>query len=117
MMWVVMEAIFGSTNPRETTYRLSQRVAFFLGKNRAEAKELFSSVKKNYGWRSKVVHGSRLAKLSEKKSAEISHELQELIRKALNIILLNPDLVEKFDGGNREVYLDSLPFEEIVTLG
>jgi hypothetical protein len=39
--------------------------------------------KKVYSWRSKVVHGSNLRKLSETESAKIVHEVKELVRKAL----------------------------------
>ena len=45
LLWVVMEALFGPTDPREITYRLSQRVAFFLGENRDEIQMLFNNLR------------------------------------------------------------------------
>jgi hypothetical protein len=45
--------------------------------------EIFEMAKKVYSWRSKVVHGSNLRKLSETESAKIVHEVKELVRKAL----------------------------------
>jgi hypothetical protein len=34
LLWVVLEAIFAPSDPREITFSLSQRVAFFLGNDR-----------------------------------------------------------------------------------
>jgi hypothetical protein len=34
LLWVVLEAIFAPSDPREITFRLSQRVAFCLGNYR-----------------------------------------------------------------------------------
>src|SRR5437870_3377231 len=42
LFWVALEALFGPDDGREITYRLSQRVGFFLGANRDEARELFA---------------------------------------------------------------------------
>src|SRR5262249_50940955 len=41
LSWVAMEALFGSANPGETRFRLSQRAAFFLGQSTEERKEIF----------------------------------------------------------------------------
>lgn len=49
--------MFGAEDGREITYRLSQRIAFFLASNQAEARQLFKEVKKAYSFRSKVAHG------------------------------------------------------------
>src|SRR5579875_1908027 len=38
LLWVALEALFGPEDAREMTFRLSQRIAFFLGKDKAEAK-------------------------------------------------------------------------------
>ena len=113
LMWVVMEAIFGPTDPRETTYRLSQRVAFFLGENRKEIINMFRITKKSYSWRSKIVHGLRLIKLSDDESIRISYDLQEIMRKAILAILQNKELVVEIDGKRREQFLDGLVFNRI----
>ena len=56
--WVALEALFGPEDGREITYRLSQRVGFFLAANREEARQLFETAKAGYGFRSKVVQRS-----------------------------------------------------------
>ena len=108
--WVAMEALFGSSNPQETTFRLSQRVAFFLASSRSEAKDIFSTAKDGYAWRSKAVHGLRLSKLSQEKSSELSHQVEDLLRRTFGRVLQAPDLVTKFDSGDREQFLDELIF-------
>jgi hypothetical protein len=52
-----LEALL-STSPNELTYRLSQRVAWLLGKSVEDRHKLFEQVKDAYEFRSKVVHGS-----------------------------------------------------------
>ena len=49
----------------------------------------------------------------EEESDKISYEEQEPLRKALNIILMQPDLIKKIDGNKREQYFDSLIFQRI----
>mgnify|MGYP005856332247 CR=1 FL=1 len=108
--WIALEALFGSSNPQETTFRLSQRVAFFLADSRERARELFNIAKTGYGWRSKTVHGLRLSKLSQDDSAEISHQAECLLRETFCRVLTDPELVAQFDGNSREDFLDSLIF-------
>lgn len=113
-LWVALEALFGPEDPREITYRLSQRVAFFLASDRQEARELFDKAKKGYAWRSKVVHGARLTKLraDEEQAMDILYDAETLIRRALNSVLTDPHLIRQFDGKNRERYLDELIYLE-----
>ena len=72
LFWIALEALFGSDDPREITYRLSQRTSLFLGRNKEEAKGLYPRVKEGYGWRSKVVHGMHLGKLHKEESERIT---------------------------------------------
>lgn len=111
LLWVVMEALFGPTDPREITYRLSQRVAFFLGRNRDEIEKLFNKTKALYSWRSKTVHGARLSNLPEDKSAQVLHDVEKLARKSMSKILLDDRLIKKFDGKKRDEFLDNRMFE------
>ncbi len=110
LLWIAMEALFGPDDARETTYRLSQRVAFFLATDKEEAQKFFEDARTNYGWRSKVVHGMRLSKLSDNESRQILHRTEEFVRKTLNRLLNDPKLIQIFSGKNRESYLDNLPF-------
>lgn len=112
LFWIVLEVLFGPEDAREMAYRLSQRIAFFLSSNRKEALDLSKVAKDGYGWRSKVVHGMHLTKLTEEKSEEIAHKVENLVWRALNRLLRDPTLVRKFSGKNRESYLDDLVFGE-----
>jgi hypothetical protein len=108
LMWIAMEALFGAD--REITYRLSQRVGFFLGTTRSEAQTIASAVRHSYGWRSKAVHGSPLKKLLSDKSLELAYELEDFLRKSYQLILEEPGLAEKFHDDSREAFLDDLPY-------
>jgi hypothetical protein len=108
--WVAMEALYGSSNPAETTFRLSQRVGFFLGSSRQEAKTLYSTAKDGYAWRSKAVHGLRLSKLRQAESADLLHQVETLLRNTFARVLSDPTLAAKFDSEAREDFLDESIF-------
>lgn len=111
MLWLALESLFGPEEPRETTFRLSQRIALFLSADRSMAQELFSQVKASYAWRSKVVHGLRLARLKSQESQRLIVELEDVVRRSLMAVLSDSLLITKFDGGARERYLDGLVFK------
>jgi hypothetical protein len=110
MLWIVLEALFGPKEGKEITYRLSQRLAFFLSPNRMGTQKLFEAAKVGYGWRSRVVHGMRLGRLSPDKAEDLLYEAEDFARKSLNIILKDPEWTKKFSGRDREKYLDDLVF-------
>lgn len=111
LLWFALETLFGPSDPHETTYLLSQRIAFFLAKNKEETKGLFSSVKKGYGWRSKIVHGSRIDKLSEEQSQQMLCQAGFFLREGLCKILSDPQLIGIFSAEKqRESYLQDLIF-------
>lgn len=110
LLWVAIEALFGSEDSREITYRLSQRTAFFLGNNREEIQTIYEEVKKGYIWRSRLVHGRSLEKLKAEISYKILYETEELVRKALCHILSNESIINIFNSKKREPYLDSFIF-------
>ena len=107
LFWVALEALFGPEDAREITYRLSQRVGFFLGNDRAEAKDLFALAKKGYAFRSRIVHGRWKQKDdSESQMAEI----ESLVRRSLVRVLGDDQLRRKFSSNAREAFLDDLVF-------
>ena len=110
VLWLVTESLFGPEDGREITYRLSQRVALFLEEDRDNARKLFTAVKESYSWRSKVVHGLRLSKLTSEKSHTLLTDLELLIRRSLMSVISSEDLRGKFDSKSREEYLDALAF-------
>ena len=110
LMWTALESLFGPEDGREVTYRISQRLAFFLSSERAEARQKFESGKKGYEWRCRVVHGMRLNKLKPEVANKLMHEAEGMVRDSLKRILGDPTLVNQFSGRNREPYLDGLVF-------
>jgi hypothetical protein len=110
MQCIALEALFGPQDAREITFRLSTRVGQFLGSTAASRKDWFGKTKEAYGWRSKVVHGSRLNRLSVEKSTEVSHVIEQIVRQALLKILGSADLKTVFEGDTREQFLDDLMF-------
>ncbi len=110
LFWIGLESLFGPEDGKEITFRLSQRVAFFLGKSRKERLEKFQKAKELYTWRSKVVHGLRLSKLIGSKSIQVSFDTEMLLRESLVKILRSRRLIEEFTS-RREQFLDSLAFK------
>ena len=110
--WVVLEAIFGPENPNETTYRLSQRIGLFFGEDPESRRRIFEEAKKAYTWRSKIVHGGRLSKLTPETSQDMAECTERLVREAMVKILTSPELLVEFNSKNREEYLDSLLFAD-----
>ncbi len=112
-MWVALESLFGPDQPQEISYRISYRCTAFLSQSKDEAKQLFEKIKKGYRWRSKVVHGSQLNKLTPEISNEISHNVETLLRKTFIKLLLSNELINHFNGKDRDKYLDNLILEAL----
>lgn len=110
--WIVLECLFGPQETSESTHKLCERIAFFLGTSVEEAKDLFNSVKKSYGLRSKIVHGSSITKLNGKNQIEMLIQLEEIVRKSLVKIIQDNNYLERFDGDGRDKYLQNLIFEK-----
>ncbi len=107
LLWIALEALFGPEDAREITFRLSQRVALFLAEDRAEAKQLFTMVKKGYSFRSKIVHGRWK---EEPDSLVRMAEVENLVRRSFGRILSDEAVRDTFVGNGREAYLDDLAF-------
>lgn len=112
-LWLALECLFGPEDSREITYRISQRIGMFLGTNRKEARNIFDRVKKSYGWRSKIVHGLRLSKLTPEDSESLIYRLEHTVRHSIITILGNEQNIGIFNGKGREKFLDDLVFTEI----
>lgn len=110
LQWVALEALFGPENPNEVTYRLAQRISLFLGRDLEERKRLFGEAKEAYTWRSKIVHGARLAKLTGEKSLLLSTTTEIIIRRAFGALLTSEATLLHFDGKDRDNFLDELIF-------
>ncbi len=109
LFWIALEALFGPEDAREITYRFSHRVAFFLAKDRAEARGLFATAKSGYAFRSKIVHG----RWKEDTDSEAKMASAEgLVRRSLIQILEDAELTRTFSGTARERFLDDLLFKK-----
>jgi hypothetical protein len=90
---------------------ISHRTAFFLAKDGDEARALYEQVKAGYGWRNTLAHGGQpKGKQKRDDTKQRGWESEEILRKALNKILLSDDLVQTFSEKGREKYLNDLFF-------
>jgi hypothetical protein len=113
LYWIGLEALFGPEDPREMTYRISQRIAFFLSEDVGRAQDLFRQMKDAYSLRSKVVHGMLVSKSrgwNEESSQALAYGTEDVLSRALNKILQDKGLVGIFTGKRRETWLDDLAF-------
>jgi hypothetical protein len=107
--WIALESLFGPEDGREITFRLSERLALFLEPDREKAQQVFETVKKGYSWRSKIVHGMHLSKLTTEESGKLSLATEQIANQVIVKILNDSELIQKFSRG-REKYLDGLIF-------
>jgi len=111
MLWIALEALFGPSNRQEITFRLSQRIAFFLfPEDKEKAKDCSKSVTTNYRLRSAMVHGGSPSRSIEHTSQNL-YDTEEFIRMSLVRVLKSSTLIDIFNGKNeREQYLDDQPY-------
>jgi hypothetical protein len=91
-------------------YRLSQRIAFFNAADRKETERLFQVAMHSYQWRSRVVHGLRLQKITPDDRLNLDHDAQVVLRQSLVKAFGDSSLMEQLNSSHRERYLDSLVF-------
>jgi len=105
------ETIF-STDSSELTYKLSERVSFFLKDERSKI-ETFKALKSAYSIRSKLTHGDVLSPKQINDIYDIAKVTDEILRLALNKIIWDDKLSSIFDSKNEEVdrYFEELIFE------
>lgn len=105
------ETIF-STDSSELTYKLSERVSFFLKDERSKI-ETFKALKSAYSIRSKLTHGDILSPKQINDIYDIAKVTDEILRLALNKIIWDDKLSSIFDSKNEEVdrYFEELIFE------
>jgi hypothetical protein len=103
------EALF-CTDSSEMAHKLSERVAFFVGKDSAERINIFRKIKAAYNVRSKVVHGDKISKKLAEQATDLVRTCDELLRNSLTKILTTPGLPKIFSGvpGELEEYLTNM---------
>lgn len=110
-IWTCIEALFGPDSPGETTHQLAERIALFLRGRSPAAFKLYCQIKKDYGVRSKVLHGMKITRVHERDFPEVFDRSEELVRIPLARILDSPDLLAQFNNAvTREQFLKRLPF-------
>ncbi|MBI4257908.1 MAG: hypothetical protein HY619_03040 [Thaumarchaeota archaeon] len=110
LIWMGLEAAFGTDT--ELSFRISQRIAFFVAGDAQEARELFKVARQGYELRSKIAHGSPLTSKQEKGNPDqLLVDSENLLRKGIIRILSDQNLPSTFSKReSRDRYLDALPF-------
>jgi len=94
--FVSLEAMFLTGSERtELSYRLSIRIAKFLGDSPTMKNEIFSDIRKAYDVRSEIVHGS--SKIKPEKLVEIEPKIEQYTRLAIiKFVNLLPSKTHEF---------------------
>ena len=92
-----LESLF-STDSSELVYRLSERVAFFLGESSKERKQIFLDIKSAYKVRSAVVHGDIITKSlsTPDQLSNMSRICDHILRRCFWKIVYDEHLLEIF---------------------
>lgn len=107
LFWVALEALFGADDGGEISYKLAQRIAFFLAETPADARDLFSKAKKCYGIRSKIVHGRWK---NEPDIDEGMARTEAILRTAFRHLIDSPELLRTFISKKRDKFLEEWVF-------
>jgi hypothetical protein len=98
LLWIAIEALFGTVEG-EIKYRLSQRLAFFIANDRAEAGELFAKAKQGYNARCKMAHGAwRPKTLNTEKAVALTSITEEFVSRAFVRMLQDDETIKMFCG-------------------
>lgn len=111
LFWVALEALFAPTGGGETTYRLAIRMAKFLESDPIRRKERFLKIKDCYRWRSNIAHGRKGSQHKPAEENEIFLQTESLLRESLVAILAELQLVDIFNGIERENYLEAIALD------
>lgn len=107
-----LEALFSSDNT-ELTHKLSERIAYFLEKDKNKRLLLFKQIKDIYTIRSQVVHGSAITK-KYNDLTRISESADTILRRIFLKLIENPNLDVYFRKNNTELfnnYMTNLIFD------
>ncbi len=109
LFWIALEALFGATQPGESTHKIAERMAIFLEKQPSKRLAMFKAVKDAYSLRSTVVHGMRSKKKNSiEKDIKRLYLTQEWLRRSLQKILTDDGLLSQFESENRDEFLNKL---------
>ncbi|MEA1855669.1 hypothetical protein MKX67_00900 [Cytobacillus sp. FSL W7-1323] len=77
-----LECLF-STSTTDLTHRISERVGIMIGTSQDEKIELYKFIKKVYGFRSTIIHGSSI-KSNDQELISYSTKLDEILRQLIS---------------------------------
>jgi len=105
----IFESLF-SGSPGELTFKVSERVAFYMGKDPEDRRRIFKDIGDAYNIRSRYLHGQAFDKKAKKTDLiELSKKMDSLLRLVLTKIILEDS--DKFLGEEIETYLSDLVFQ------
>jgi hypothetical protein len=108
LFWIGLESLFGADQDSgEISYKLAQRISFFLADNPSDARDLFRKVKKCYGLRSKIVHG-RWKDTPDTTPAMADTEA--ILRTVIRHLLQNQQMLQTFISKHRDKFLEDWVF-------
>jgi hypothetical protein len=106
--WVGLESLFSPDSTQEVRFRVSLRIAAFLGESPDEWEAIYNEMRHSYDWRSKVVHGGspREHKKLEKQGtlSASARKTREYLRASL-LKLLDSDQPLSIKPGESEIKL------------
>jgi len=112
MFIVALESVYSTSNI-EVAYSLSQRLAWFLGKDYTERATYFEKAKKCYRIRSQIVHGDTVQGDLRKEVDSLMVDLEKMTRLTLSRILLDDRLIGMFlDKKKLKNYFSALTLHE-----
>jgi len=105
--WIGLEALFGASNPNEISYKLCQRIAFFLAKTPEDARSLFKRARNCYNTRSKIIHG----RWEHDPAIDlVMADTEAIVRTALRHLLDDPRMLQTFISKRRDEFLEDWVF-------
>ncbi|MHB9072321.1 MAG: hypothetical protein ACYC6G_02225 [Desulfobaccales bacterium] len=85
-----------STSNAELSHQLAERVAFFIGENFDERRDIFNKIKEAYGIRSRIIHGDLLSPSKIDRLYAISETCDNFLRRILYKIISDDELSNIF---------------------
>jgi hypothetical protein len=108
LFWVGLEALFGpDDNSGEITYKLSQRIAFFISDTTDAARGTFRKAQHCYRMRSRIVHGRWDG---DPKMDAVMADTEDIVRSVFLRLLNEPELLLTFISKQRDKFLEDLVF-------
>jgi len=105
--WMGLESLFGADDTTEISYRLAQRISFFLADTPDVARELFQKVKICYRMRSKIIHGRWKG---DPAIDAVMADTEAIFRTVFRRLLENPEMLRTFLSKDRDKFLEDWVF-------